>query len=125
MPEGNGSGGENRSAEGDSSGALWRVIRAFFKGPDHDQSLRAQIEEAIEEHEHEPGYDEGADGDLVPVERQMLKNLLHFSERDADDVARSSPFPPRPALPRWSPPLPNMATVACRSMANRSMKCRA
>lgn len=87
MPEGNGSGGESRSGEGDSNGALWRAIRAFFKGPDHDQSLRAQIEEAIEEHEHEPGHDEGADGDLVPVERQMLKNLLHFSERDADDVA--------------------------------------
>lgn len=87
MPEGNGSGGESRSGEGDSNGALWRVIKAFFRGPDHDQSLRAQIEEAIEEHEHEPGHDEGADGDLVPLERQMLKNLLHFSERDADDVA--------------------------------------
>lgn len=87
MPEGNGSGGESRSGEGDSNGALWRAIRAFFKGPDNDQSLRAQIEEAIEEHEHEPGTTSGADGDLVPIERQMLKNLLHFSERDADDVA--------------------------------------
>jgi CBS domain containing-hemolysin-like protein len=87
VPEGNGSGGESRSGEGDSNGAIWRAIRAFFRGPDHDQSLRSQIEEAIEEHEHEPGHDEGGDGDLVPVERQMLKNLLHFSERDADDVA--------------------------------------
>ena len=87
MSEGNGSGGDGRSGDGDSSRALWRAIRGLFRGPDHDQSLRAQIEEAIEEHEHEPGPDDGADGDLVPLERQMLKNLLHFSERDADDVA--------------------------------------
>ena len=26
-------------------------------------------------------------GDLSPLERQMLRNLLHFSEHDADDVA--------------------------------------
>ncbi|MCH7628574.1 MULTISPECIES: hemolysin family protein [Novosphingobium] len=87
MAEGSGSAGESRSGDGDSNGALWRAIKAFFRGPDHDQSLRAQIEEAIEEHEHEPGHDEGVDGDLVPLERQMLKNLLHFSEHDADDVA--------------------------------------
>ncbi|WP_298164872.1 hemolysin family protein [Novosphingobium sp.] len=87
MPEGNGSGGESRSGEGDSSGALWRALKAFFRGPDHDQSLRAQIEEAIEEHEGDSGGSNGADGDLLPLERQMLKNLLHFSENDADDVA--------------------------------------
>jgi CBS domain containing-hemolysin-like protein len=87
VAEGNGSGGENRSGEGDSNRALWRILKGFFRGPDHDQSLRAQIEEAIEEHEGEPGIDDGADGDLVPLERQMLKNLLHFSEHDADDVA--------------------------------------
>jgi CBS domain containing-hemolysin-like protein len=87
VPEGNGSGGDSRSGEGDSNGALWRAIRAFFKGPDQDQSLRAQIEEAIEEHEGEHGSPGGSDGDLVALERQMLKNLLHFSEHDADDVA--------------------------------------
>lgn len=87
MPEGNGSGGESRSGEGDGRGALWRALKAFFRGPDHDQSLRAQIEEAIEEHEGDAGGSNGADGDLLPLERQMLKNLLHFSENDADDVA--------------------------------------
>jgi CBS domain containing-hemolysin-like protein len=87
VPEGNGSGGESRSGEGDSNRALWRTLKAFFRGPDHDQSLRAQIEEAIEEHEGEPGKANGGGGDLVPLERQMLKNLLHFSENDADDVA--------------------------------------
>jgi CBS domain containing-hemolysin-like protein len=81
------SGGESRSGEGDSSRALWRALKAFFRGPDHDQSLRAQIEEAIEEHEGESGKANGVGGDLVPIERQMLKNLLHFSDNDADDVA--------------------------------------
>jgi CBS domain containing-hemolysin-like protein len=57
---------------------------------DGDRSLRAQLEEAIDEHEDE-GEQEGesgsSSGDLSPVERQMLRNLLHFSEHDADDVA--------------------------------------
>lgn len=87
MPEVGGSGGESRSGDGDSSGALWRALKGFFRGPDNDQSLRAQIEEAIEEHEGDAGGSNGADGDLLPLERQMLKNLLHFSENDADDVA--------------------------------------
>ncbi|MFM9936805.1 MAG: hemolysin family protein [Novosphingobium sp.] len=87
MPEVGASGGESRSGEGDSNRALWRTLKAFFRGPDHDQSLRAQIEEAIEEHEGETGKSNGVGGDLVPLERQMLKNLLHFSENDADDVA--------------------------------------
>lgn len=87
MPEGNGSNGDSRSGDGDSNRALWRAFKAFFRGPEADQSLRAQIEEAIEEHEGEPGKGSGADGDLVPLERQMLRNLLHFSEHDADDVA--------------------------------------
>jgi CBS domain containing-hemolysin-like protein len=87
VPEGNGSGGESRSGEGDSSPALWRMVKALFRGNDHDQSLRAQIEEAIEEHEGDLGGEADTTGDLVPLERQMLRNLLHFSEHDADDVA--------------------------------------
>ncbi len=38
----------------------------------------------IDEHEDEPGPD--AAGDLSPLERQMVRNLLHFGERDAGDV---------------------------------------
>ncbi|MDT0508921.1 hemolysin family protein [Novosphingobium sp. MMS21-SN21R] len=92
MPEGNDSTGESRSGDADSSSpalwrALWRAIRVFFRGPDHDQSLRAQIEEAIDEHEGETHPANAGNGDLVPLERQMLRNLLHFSEHDADDVA--------------------------------------
>lgn len=88
MPEGNDSAGEGRSGDVDSSRRpVWRAIKAFFRGPDHDQSLRAQIEEAIDEHEGEPRPASAGNGDLVPLERQMLRNLLHFSEHDADDVA--------------------------------------
>jgi len=87
VPEGNGSGGESRTGESDSSTALWRKVRSLFRGPDHDQSLRAQIEEAIEEHEGEARDADETSGDLLPLERQMMRNLLHFSEHDADDVA--------------------------------------
>ncbi|OCC22838.1 magnesium/cobalt efflux protein [Croceicoccus estronivorus] len=83
------------SRQGDSTGdadsrhSLWRVIRRFFEGEGGDQSLRAQIEEAIDEHEEEHSETSaaGRNGDLSPVELQMLRNLLHFSEHDADDVA--------------------------------------
>jgi magnesium and cobalt transporter len=70
----------------DSSGSLWRVIRKMFVA-DVDQSLRAQIEEVINDHEGESGGEGPDNGDLTPLERQMLRNLLHFSEHDADDVA--------------------------------------
>ncbi len=82
MPEGNEPDGDSRSGESDSSSALWRMVKALFRG--NDQSLRAQIEEAIADHE---GDAADHTGDLVPLERQMLRNLLHFSEHDADDVA--------------------------------------
>ena len=77
---------EPLSGDSDSRRTLWRTIRRFFDSGDGDQSLRAQIEEAIDEHE-EGEAKAGANGDLSPIEREMLRNLLHFSENDADDVA--------------------------------------
>ena len=76
------------TGDGDSKRGLWTAIRRFFD-EEGDTSLRAQIEEAIAEHEDEQGDgDEPAgDGDLSPVELTMLRNLLHFSDHDADDVA--------------------------------------
>ncbi len=83
----NGRNTESGSGEGDSRRSLWRTIRRIFDPRDGDHSLRAQIEEAIDEHEEDsPGKGDSA-GDLSPTERQMLRNLLHFSEHDADDVA--------------------------------------
>lgn len=82
----NGRHTESGSGDGDSTGTLWRVFRRLFQN-DGDQSLRAQIEDVINEHEGDADDSGPANGDLSQLERQMLRNLLHFSEHDADDVA--------------------------------------
>jgi len=76
---------ETASGDGDSRNWLASMVRRLRNLAEPDQSLRAQLEEAIDEHEEDGGED--AEGDLSPLERQMLRNLLHFSEHDADDVA--------------------------------------
>jgi len=62
---------------------LWRGMRSLLFGDDGETSLRDQIEEAIDEAEGE----EPVIGDLSPTERQMLRNLLHFGDRTAGEVA--------------------------------------
>jgi CBS domain containing-hemolysin-like protein len=81
--------GDSVPGDADSSGGLLRAIRKLFDNSEVDTSLRAQLEEAIDEHEDEQasGTDDAGKGDLSPLELQMLRNLLHFSEHDADDVA--------------------------------------
>ena len=80
--------GDSGNGDADSKRGLWRAIRDFFDD-EAETSLRAQIEEAIDEHEDEAsnGDEQPVKGDLSPVEVTMLRNLLHFSEHDADDVA--------------------------------------
>ncbi|WAT17877.1 hemolysin family protein [Aurantiacibacter sp. MUD11] len=76
-------------AESTHGGGLWNAIRRLFDEPG-DTSLRAQLEEAIDEHEGEAGNGSASElgsGDLSATELTMLRNLLHFSEHDADDVA--------------------------------------
>jgi CBS domain containing-hemolysin-like protein len=87
MPD-NSRNGDSGNGDADSKRGLWRAIRAFFD-ENREPSLREQIEDAIDEHEDEQaGSDERpAKGDLSSVEVTMLRNLLHFSEHDADDVA--------------------------------------
>jgi len=78
------------AGDADSSSGLMSAIRRILKIGDGDRSLRAQLEEAIDEHEDENREDAPeapTNGDLSPVERQMFRNLLHFSEHDADDIA--------------------------------------
>ena len=70
------------SAASDSGGRLWRGLRGLLFGEENEPTLRDQIEEAIDEHEGETP----SKGDLTPVERQMLRNLLHFGERTAGDI---------------------------------------
>jgi CBS domain containing-hemolysin-like protein len=72
------------NGDSDSKRGLWTVIRRFFDEKD-GLSLREQIEDAIAEHRDEPASTDGED--LSAVELTMLRNLLHFSEHDADDVA--------------------------------------
>jgi CBS domain containing-hemolysin-like protein len=88
MPE-NTRNGDSSTGDADSSGGLLRAIRKLFDGGDSDTSLRAQLEEAIDEHEDEQtsGAERPIAGDLSAFELTMLRNLLHFSEHDADDVA--------------------------------------
>jgi len=85
---------ENSAGEAESSSGLWSklgpAIRKFLKLGDPDRSLRAQLEDVIDEHEDEDGHTPtpvSTNGDLSSLERQMLRNMLHFSENDADDIA--------------------------------------
>ncbi|HYD39172.1 MAG TPA: hemolysin family protein [Allosphingosinicella sp.] len=63
--------------------SIWRAIRAMLFGDDGEATLREEIEEAIESHEGEAPIV----GDLSPIERQMLRNLLHFGESTVADIA--------------------------------------
>ena len=78
------------AGDADSSSGLMTALKNLLKLGNGDRSLRAQLEDAIDEHEDgncDAAPSVEADGDLSPVERQMMRNLLHFSEHDADDVA--------------------------------------
>ncbi len=77
---------ETGAGEPDSSRSLWRTIRRFFESGDADQSLRAHLEDIIDEHEEEGEPSTATQGDLSPIERLMLRNVLHFSENDAADM---------------------------------------
>ena len=66
----------------DAGDSIWRKLKSLFG--EHEATLRDQLEDVIERHEDDPAPD--AAGDLTPLERQMVRNLLHFGERDAGDV---------------------------------------
>jgi CBS domain containing-hemolysin-like protein len=69
-------------AEGNGR-SFWRVLRTLVFGEDAEATLRNQLEEVIESHEGE----QPMVGDLSPIERQMLRNLLHFGESEVADIA--------------------------------------
>ena len=73
--------GPSSTPEPDS---IWTGLRKAIFGDRDEERLRDQLEEAIDRHEDDPAPD--AAGDLSPLERQMVRNLLHFGERDAGDV---------------------------------------
>src|SRR5687767_2598400 len=63
--------------------SFWSGLRNFLFGDDSEATLRDEIEEAIENREGEVPQV----GDLSNAERQMLRNILHFGEKTASDVA--------------------------------------
>lgn len=78
------------AGDADSSGGLWPAIKKLFDLDGGERTLREQLEETLDEADQEAGDGDstgGEDGDLNSTERQMLRNMLHFSELDADDVA--------------------------------------
>jgi CBS domain containing-hemolysin-like protein len=74
---------EDSSSSAQNGRTFWNGLRTLLFGDDSEATLRGEIEEAIENHEGEVP----AVGDLTPVERQMLKNLLHFGESNVADIA--------------------------------------
>jgi CBS domain containing-hemolysin-like protein len=66
----------------DTGSRLWRGMRVLIFGDEGEQTLREEIEEAIDEAEES----RPVAGDLTPVERQMLRNLLHFGDETAGDI---------------------------------------
>jgi CBS domain containing-hemolysin-like protein len=67
----------------DGGSRLWRGMRTLIFGEDHEATLRDKLEDAIDE------ADAAAPkrGDLSALERQMLRNLLHFGDRTAGEIA--------------------------------------
>ena len=78
------------AGDADSSSGLWPAIQKFLHLGAGGRSLRAQLEDVIDEHEDDCSSAPplaSRNGDLSPIELQMLRNLLHFNEKDADDIA--------------------------------------
>ena len=67
----------------DGGSRLWRGMRHLIFGEESEPTLREEIEEAIDEAEES----RPVAGDLSPTERQMLRNLLHFGEQTAGEIA--------------------------------------
>ena len=72
-----------RNEDAEVGSRLWRGMRHLIFGEDSEPTLREEIEEAIDEAEESGPIA----GDLTPTERQMLRNLLHFGEQTAGDIA--------------------------------------
>ncbi len=80
------------SKDPDSSngeGGLWSGLKSLLFGENESPSLRKELEEALDDYDEEEGGDAAppGKGDLSAIERQMVRNLLHFSEHTVDDVA--------------------------------------
>ncbi|WP_417610274.1 hemolysin family protein [Parasphingorhabdus sp.] len=73
--------------EEEEPGRIWRSLKALLFGHTDDNSLRAQIEEVIDDHENDAESDANGNPDVSSLELEMLRNMLHFSEHRVDDIA--------------------------------------
>ncbi|NJS15280.1 MAG: HlyC/CorC family transporter [Sphingopyxis sp.] len=88
MPDDQQSASRSDDSDSRSSGLFKRLTGMLF-GTNTEPTLREQIEEVIDEAEEDGGARaaSGPVGDMSPIERKMLRNLLHFGEMRVDDVA--------------------------------------
>ena len=77
----------SQSREEEEPGRIWRSLKALLFGNTDDNSLRAQIEEVIDDHESDAETDANGKADISSLELEMLRNMLHFSEHRVDDIA--------------------------------------
>lgn len=83
-------GTTSKEADSSSEGGIWSGIKSLLFGEGEETSLRKELEEALDEYDEDSQSSDGAapaKGDLSAIERQMVRNLLHFSEHTVDDVA--------------------------------------
>ena len=83
----NGTNSTVRDNDDEEPGRIWRSLKALLFGDHEDNSLRAQIEEVLDGHEGENVSHSDDKNDLSPLELEMLRNMLHFSEHRVDDIA--------------------------------------
>jgi len=74
---------DDSPGSGQGERSFWGGLRTLLFGEGNGASLRDEIEEALESREGEAPRV----GDLSDAERLMLKNILHFGEKNAGDVA--------------------------------------
>jgi CBS domain containing-hemolysin-like protein len=77
----------SQSREEEEPGRIWRNLKALLFGNNDDNSLRAQIEEVLDDHESDAESDPNNKPDVSSLELEMLRNMLHFSEHRVDDIA--------------------------------------
>lgn len=77
----------SQNREEEEPGRIWRSLKALLFGNTDDNSLRAQIEEVIDDHESDAEADPNNKQDVSSLELEMLRNMLHFSEHRVDDIA--------------------------------------
>ena len=86
--------GDAGSGEPDSTYSLWRAIRRFFDKGDNEQSLRAQLEEVIDEHYQKQSAALGADDPELKtmIDTFRVEEIEHRDIGLAEGAARAPAY---------------------------------